>query len=235
MRAAACVGGVCTLCVVCAAHAASAAHAACGRARAVRARAPPCALPPFTVTAPCLQAPRRPRASCWVGQGEGDAHRLVLWRVRCACACGVWSGHVRCVRCCACGGARAVGSRVGRVWCWCWCCACSLACVVCACRAGRSGRVGRGAALSSSSSSPPPSAARAVAFWADRLRSCLPRWTRRAHGGEFYCWNSSSEERGDWRSPLTVRPCPLPDSVTMSGHGVWEAVPSAELVGPWHP
>ena len=75
---------VCATCVWCVRRMRQgAAHAACGRARAVRARAPPCALPPFTVTAPCLQAPRRPRASCWVGQGEGDAHRLVLWPVRC--------------------------------------------------------------------------------------------------------------------------------------------------------
>ena len=44
-----------------------------------------------------------------------------------------------------------------------------------------------GAALSSSSSSSPPSAARAVAFWTDRPRSCLTRWTRISHGGELYC------------------------------------------------
>ena len=157
------------------------------RARCVHVRLP----------VPCLRSlsPRRacrPRAVpvCPAGWGRGRGTRTA-WCCGalgvCACACGVWSGHVRCVRCCACGGARAVGSRVGRVWCWCWCCACSLACVVCACGAGRSGRVGRGAALSSSSSSPPPSAARAVAFWAARPHSCLPRWTRRTHGGEFCC------------------------------------------------
>jgi len=134
------------------------------RARCVHVRLP----------VPCLRSlsPRRacrPRAvparpAGW-GRGRGTRTAWCCGALGvCACACGVWSGHVRCVRCCACGGARAVGSRVGRVWCWCWCCACSLACVVCACGAGRSGRVGRGAALSSSSSSPPPSAARAVAF-----------------------------------------------------------------------
>ena len=144
---------------------------------------------------PCLRSlsPRRacrPRAVpvCPAGWGRGRGTRTA-WCCGplgvCACACGVWSGHVRCVRCCACGGARAVGSRVGRVWCWCWCCACSLACVVCACGAGRSGRVGRGAALSSSSSSPPPSAARAVAFCTDRPRFCLPRWTRIPTVGSF--------------------------------------------------
>ena len=122
---------------------ASAAHAARAveRARCVHVRLP----------VPCLRSlsPRRacrPRAVpvCPAGWGRGRGTRTA-WCCGalgvCACACGVWSGHVRCVRCCACGGARAVGSRVGRVWCWCWCCACSLACVVCACGAGRSGRV----------------------------------------------------------------------------------------------
>ena len=150
----------------------------------MRARAPPCALPPFTVTAPCLQAPRRPRASCWVGQGEGDAHRLVLWRVRCVRLRlwrVEWARAVRAVLCMrrgACSGEQG-GACVVLVLVL---CVRFSVCGVCV-RGGA--QWARGAALSSSSSSPPPSAACAVAFWTDRPRFCLPRWTRILTVGSF--------------------------------------------------
>jgi hypothetical protein len=185
-----------------------AAHAACGRARAVRARAPPCALPPFTVTAPCLQAPRRPRVSCWVGQGEGDAHRLVLWRVRCVRLRlwrVEWARAVRAVLCMrrgACSGEQG-GACVVLVLVL---CVQFSVCGVCV-RGGAQWARGawrRSVQLFFFSPAFGGTCRRPLGCSASLLPSALDKGS---HGGEFY-WNSSSEERGDWRSPLTVRPCP---------------------------